>query len=134
MYAEGTAQCEDAQKECHYSGDPEIHADLSNQSHRAGPAKRCILCTMMILKTHTYLIAYGVSFISGMENTLVAGGLAEWETELVPTFEVRIWTVHTLTDVFARRISASPLRSMVTNETVLAVRNRSAELSCNHAV
>jgi len=58
-----------------------------------------------------------------MEKTLVAGGLAEWETELVPTFDVRIWTVHTLTDVFARVISASPFRSMVTNETVLAVRD-----------
>ena len=36
-----------------------------------------------------------------------------------------IWTmVHTLTDVFARIISGSPFRSMVANETVLAVRNR----------
>lgn len=70
----------------------------------------------------------------GMENTLVTGGLAEWEIELVPTFDVRIWTVQTLTGVFARMISASPFRSMVTNETVLVVRNRSAALSYHDAV
>ena len=61
-----------------------------------------------------------------MENTLVPGGLAEWVIELVPTFDVRIWTVHTLIDVFARMTSVSPFRSIVTNETVLAARNRSA--------
>ena len=55
------------------------------------------------------------------------GGLAEWETELVPTFDIRTWTVHTLTDVFAGMISASSFRSMVTKESVLAVRNRSAD-------
>lgn len=49
----------------------------------------------------------------------MVGGLAEWETELVPTFDVRNGTVHTLTDVFARVISPSPFRSAVTNETVL---------------
>jgi hypothetical protein len=57
--------------------------------------------------------------MSGMEKRLVVGGLAEWETELVPTFDARIGTVHTSTDVFASVISTSPFRSTVTNETVL---------------
>jgi len=49
----------------------------------------------------------------------VVGGLAEWVIELVPTFDVRIGTVHTSTGVSARVISLSPFRSTVTKETVL---------------
>ena len=69
-----------------------------------GREKRGMVCNIIILKTHAYLLADLIA----EEVSLTSG-----ETELEPTLNVRIWTFHTLTDMFARIISASLVRSTV---------------------